>query len=108
MTTGCASHPTATLAASVSDEPYKFMDCTALRMERDRAYTTLQAVSDDQQSKANRDVVAAMAGAVINPIFYLLLTGETVGATEVARLKGELEAVGRVMGQKSCAVSAGH
>lgn len=84
------------------------MDCTALRMERDRAYTTLQAVSDDQQSKANRDVVAAMAGAAINPIFYLLLTGETVGATEVARLKGELEAVGRVMGQKSCAVSAGH
>ena len=83
------------------------MDCTTLRTERDRAHTTLQAVSDDQQSKASRDVVAAMAGAAINPIFYLLLTGETVGATEVARHKGELEAVGRVMGQKSCKDSAG-
>lgn len=68
--------------------------------------TTLQAVSTDQQSKANRDAFAAAAGVAVSPIFYLLLTGETVGTTEVARLKGERDAVNRVIAQKGCVVSA--
>jgi len=78
----------------------------ALVKERDRVLTTLQAVSADQQSKANRDAFAAAAGVAVSPLFYVLLTGETVGATEVARLKGERDAVSRVIDQKSCADSA--
>jgi hypothetical protein len=83
------------------------MDCAALVKERDRVLTTLQAVSYDQQSKAGRDAMAAAGGVILSPLFYLLLTGESVGETEVARLKGELETANRVVDEKKCPGSIG-
>jgi hypothetical protein len=103
-TTGCASAPSTIPAANVPDEVYKTMDCVGLLKERDRLNSTLHAVADDQQSRAGRDAFAATAGAVVSPVFYLLLTGESGVATEVSRLKGEIEAVSRVAAQKSCAL----
>jgi hypothetical protein len=105
--TGCATAPSTIPAASTSDEVYKTLDCDGLRKERDRVNSTLRAVTDDQQSRAGRDAFAATAGAVVSPVFYLLLTGESGVAAEVARLKGELEAVTRVGTQKNCALDNG-
>jgi hypothetical protein len=83
------------------------MDCDALVKERDRVLTTLQAVSHDQRSKAGRDAMAAAAGVILTPLFYVLLTGESAGATEVARLMGELDTANRVVNEKKCPGSVG-
>jgi hypothetical protein len=104
---GCAVAPSSITAASVSDENYKTMDCDTLVKERDRVLTTLQAASYDQQSKAGRDAMATAAGVILTPLFYVLLTGESVGATEVARLKGELDTTNRVVNEKKCPGSIG-
>lgn len=79
------------------------MDCDALLKERSRVLTTLSAVSADQSAKAQRDALATAAGAAVSPLFYVLLTQETASAGEIARLKGEHDALNRVIGQKSCA-----
>jgi len=80
------------------------MDCAALFKERSRVLSTLTAVSDDQSSKAQRDLVAVAAAQAVSPIFYVMLTGETSGKDEVARLKGEHDAIDRVIARNECRV----
>jgi len=82
------------------------MDCSALEKERARVLTTLEAASSEQQSKANRDAFAAGAGAIVHPIFYLALTGESSVALEVSRLKGEYYALERAVAAKKCPLPA--
>ena len=105
MIAGCDSAPSAIPAASVADDAYKMMACEALEKERARVASTLHAVTGDQQSRASRDAFAAAAGATVSPLFYVLLTGETASASEVSRLKGELQAIERVAREKKCSQS---
>ena len=102
MATACTPHLAQIPTASVSDDAYKNMDCDSLVKERRRVLTTLSAISDDQSMKASRDAFAVAAGAAVTPLFYLLLTGETSGSDEIIRLKGEHDAVNRVISQKRC------
>ncbi len=80
------------------------MDCSGLEKERARVLMTLDAASRDQQSKATRDALAAGAGAIVSPLFYLALTGESAVGLEVSRLKGEYYALERVLAAKRCAI----
>lgn len=83
------------------------MDCPTLVKERARVLLTLNAASSDQQSKATRDAFAASAGAIVSPIFYLALTGESAVALEISRLKGEYYALERTLALKRCGTAAG-
>ena len=98
---GCASPPSTIRAASVSDDPYKAMDCDALLKERVLTTHYLPCLLTSRRRRSATRLPPRRSGS--QPLFYVLLTQETAGAGEIARLKGEHDALNRVIGQKSCA-----
>ena len=93
---GCASRPESISASHVSHEKYGTNTCSELAVLRADARIDLQTISSKQNSKANWD--AASVWFILIPASQL--TGDF--KADVARLKGEVEAIETAQSIKSC------
>lgn len=100
LATGCAKSPESISASYVSTARYETLGCARLVQERANLETALDTVSNQQRQARNSDIV----GVVLIGLPVSTLSGSNV-ATDVARLKGELNAVSQVIAAKGCATS---
>ncbi|MBQ5949969.1 hypothetical protein [Massilia sp. ST3] len=92
----CASRPESIAASYVSHEKYSGIDCVQLSTYLSDARAGLQKVSAMQDSKANMDAATVFLALV--PASKL--TGDH--AADVAKFKGEVEAIETAQIRKGC------
>lgn len=100
----CATHPDNISAAYVSPNQYANYSCSQLREEATRVSARAMQVSGAQSSKATTDAVATGVGVILFWPTLFLIKGDGSTAAEVARLKGEMEAIEQVSVQKRCGI----
>ena len=99
--TGCASKAQNISAAYVSPLLYQSFNCTQVGDEIGRVSRKVMEVSGQQDNTANKDAVAVGVGLVIFwPALFFLAGGEH--KDELARLKGEYDALESVAVSKEC------
>lgn len=94
---GCAKSPDSIAPSYVSDISYKPLSCGDLAIEDARLRTALTRASAQQENARGGDIV----GVLLIGVPVSTLSGDNI-APEVARLKGEVDAVGRVSLEKKC------
>lgn len=100
----CASKSENIAAAYVSPNQYASYTCKMLEEEATRVSARAIAASGAQDSKATNDAVATGVGVVLFWPALFLIKGEGASAAEVARLKGEMEAIESASIQKRCGI----
>jgi hypothetical protein len=98
---GCAKSPESIAPSYVSDITYRPVSCADLAVESARIQQALARASTQQEQARGNDTV----GVILLGLPVSSLSGDNV-APEIARLKGELEAIHRVSLQKKCNLSA--
>ena len=101
---GCASRSENIAAAYVSPNTYASYKCPALSDEAARVSARAIQASGAQDSKATNDAVATGVAVVLFWPAAFLIKGEGASAAEVARLKGEMEAIEQASIQKRCGI----
>ncbi len=99
---GCASRAENISAAYVSPLQYQNYSCSQLGEEASRLASRAAQVAGVQDSKATNDAVATGVGVIIFWPALFLIKGDATTAAELARLKGEMEAIERVSIEKKC------
>ena len=98
---GCATSPSKIQATYISPVQYSHLDCDQVRQEITRVNARISEVSGAQQKHANNDAVAMGVGLVLFwPALFFLAGGDR--KEELARLKGEYEALQTVAIEKRC------
>lgn len=100
----CASHADNVSAAYVSPLQYKDYNCGQLRAELARISSRVREVSGAQNNTADKDAVATGVGLVLFWPALFFISGSD-RAEELARLKGEYDAVEQAAIQKNCKVA---
>ena len=101
LISGCASSPDSIEAAYVSPLEYQSYDCDQLGQEMRRVGRKVQEVTGHQDDEATGDTVAMGVGLVIFwPALFFLIGSDR--EEELARLKGEAEAVEQAAIGKNC------
>lgn len=93
---GCANRPSSIRASFVSHEKYATLDCTALQARMSSTREDLDKFSKLQDEKATGDAV----GVFLVGVPFSKLSGDHEG--EVARLKGEVEALDTAQIKAKC------
>ena len=96
LTTSCATRPESIPVSYVAFEKYTDGSCTQLTTQMEDARTQLAKVSKQQDAKANGDAF----GVFLLLIPISKLTGDH--AAEVAKWKGEIEAIETAQIKKKC------
>ncbi|MDO8385389.1 MAG: hypothetical protein Q7T13_03190 [Polaromonas sp.] len=94
---GCANRPESIRASHVSHEKFTHLDCTALATKMASTRADLDKFSKMQDTKANGDAF----GVFLLGIPFSKLSGDHEG--DVARLKGEVEAIETAQVKGQCA-----
>ena len=96
MLVGCATRPDSISASYIAHEKFMNNTCSELSVLRADARTDLQTYSSKQNSKANWDAVSVW--------FTLIPASQLTGdfKADVARLKGEVEAIETAQSIKDC------
>jgi len=97
----CAKSPESIAPTYVSDLAYRSVGCSDLATEYARISQALSRASAQQEQARGNDTV----GVILLGLPVSSLSGDNI-APEVARLKGELEAIHRVSLQKKCKLSS--
>jgi hypothetical protein len=100
----CASNPDNIAAAYVSPGQYNSYSCAQLREEASRVSVRAAQITGAQSSKATSDAVVMGAGLILFWPALFFIKGDGTTAGEVARLKGEMEAVEHASIQKKCGI----
>jgi hypothetical protein len=93
---GCATRPESIPASYISHEKYMDSDCTKLSTQMSDARAQLAKFSDMQNSKANVDAAT---------VFFVLIPASKLSgdsAADVAKWKGEVEAVETAQAKQKC------
>ena len=93
---GCATRPESISASYVSHEKYSGKDCTTLTLDMSNARSELAKFSSMQDSKANMDAAT---------VFFVLIPASKLSgdhAGDVAKWKGEVEAVETALVKANC------
>lgn len=101
---GCASKSENIASAYVSPLTYQPYTCDQLRLEATRVSSRAVALSGAQDSKATSDAVATGVAIVVFWPAAFLIKGDGASGAELARLKGEMEAIEQVSVQKKCGI----
>jgi hypothetical protein len=94
---GCAKSPESISPAYVSELTYRPFSCQDLAVESARINQALATASTQQEQARTNDT----AGVILLGLPVSSLSGDNI-APEIARLKGELEAINRASIQKHC------
>ena len=98
---GCASKSSDIQSSYVSPMKFNSYSCSQLEQEYARLLTKSSSINAQQDSIATKDAVATGVGLVVFwPALFFIDTDDH--KEEVARLKGELEAVESSSIQKNC------
>ncbi|WP_207173472.1 hypothetical protein [Halochromatium glycolicum] len=98
---GCATPPDKVSASYVSPMQYADYSCAQLNGELQRVQRQLVQVTGAQQKEANKDAVAMGVGLVVFWPALFFLAGDDQ-KEELARLKGEYEALQAAAIRKDC------
>ena len=96
----CAQAPEAIMPAYTSEVPYLSWTCQHLAEEVPRLNNALATASVAQQQARSNDI----AGVILLGLPVGSLSGQNI-APQIARLRGEVEAVERAMRRNNCAVA---
>jgi hypothetical protein len=105
MVAGCAQDPKDIQASYVSPVLYQNLSCEQLSAEAQRVSARAAEVTGTQQQKANNDAVAMGVGLVIFWPALFFVKGDNQTAAELARLRGELDAVQQASNAKGCGLT---
>ena len=98
---GCASKSTSIEATEVSSAKYDAYECSQLDHEYTRVLERSNSVNKEQDRIASNDAVATGVGVILFlPALFFIDTDDR--REEVARLKGELDAIEQSSIQKDC------
>jgi hypothetical protein len=100
----CAKSADQITAAYVSPLQYDQYNCTQLAEEAQRLSGRAMEASGAQNQRAVNDAVMTTVGAVIFWPALFAIGGDDAKAYELARLKGEMEAVEQVSIRKNCGI----
>ena len=97
---GCATRPEDVSATYVSPLQYQNYNCNQIGMEIGRVSRRVSEISGAQNSTATGDAVALGVGFIFWPAFFFMIGGDH--EDELARLKGEYEALESAAIQNEC------
>jgi uncharacterized protein YceK len=101
---GCASTSDKVAATYVSPMQYDGYNCRQLAEEAQRISARAAQASGAQDSQATKDTVATTAAIIIFWPAAFFVQGDKQNAAELARLKGEMEAIEQVSIRKQCGI----
>jgi hypothetical protein len=101
---GCASTSDKVTATYVSPMQYDSYNCQQLGEEAQRISARAAQAAGAQDSQATKDTVATTAAVIIFWPAAFFVQGDKQNAAELARLKGELEAIEQVSIRKRCGI----
>lgn len=105
VVSGCAQKSENIQATYVSPMQYQSYSCKQLEMEISRVSRRVSEVTGQQDSQASKDSVAMGVGLVLFwPALFFLIGDDK--KEELARLKGEYEALEQSAIQKNCSVAS--
>jgi hypothetical protein len=102
---GCASRSEDVAAAYVSPMAYSSYSCRELSVEAQRVSAAAAAAAGAQDSSRTKDVVATTAAVVIFWPAAFFVGGNGAQTAELARLKGQMQAVEEASIQKRCGIT---
>lgn len=99
---GCASSSSDIQAAYVSPLQYNSLSCEQLGAEAERVSARASQVAGVQDEKSSNDAVATGVAIVLFWPAAFFIKGDGATAAELARLKGEFEAIEKASIHKNC------
>ena len=102
---GCASRSEDVAAASVSPAAYSSYSYRELSAEAQRVSAAAAGAAGAQDSSRTKDVVATTAAVVIFWPAAFFVGGNNAQTAELARLKGQMQAVEEASIQKRCGIT---
>ncbi|MBL4890775.1 MAG: hypothetical protein JKX91_02910 [Rhizobiaceae bacterium] len=102
--TACATKPENIKASYVSPLAYESYECDQLSAEAERISGHAADIVGVQRKKAKKDAVATGVALILFWPALFFIKGNDVTESEVARLKGEMEALEKVTIQKRCSI----
>lgn len=98
----CATKPENIQAAYVSPTSYERLTCNELKEEAGRVSQRAAAAAGVQTKKAKQDAVATGVAIVVFWPAAFFIKGDGATSAEVARLKGEMQAIEQTSRVKKC------
>jgi hypothetical protein len=100
----CATSSDKITASYVSPMQYESWNCRQLAEEAQRVSHRAAAAAGAQDSQASKDAVATTVGVIVFWPALFLIGGDKQSAAELARLKGEMEAIEQASIRKNCGI----
>lgn len=104
-TAACAKSADKVSAAYVSPMQFQSYSCQQLAQEAERISARAIALTGAQNNRATSDAVATTVAVVIFWPAAFLVGGDDAQTAELARLKGEMDAIEQVSIQKKCGIA---
>lgn len=101
---GCASSANNIAASYVSPMQYDAYNCRQLAEEAQRVAAHASAAAGAQDSQATKDAVATTAAIIIFWPAAFFVQGDKQNAAELARLRGEMDAIEQTSIRKQCGI----
>lgn len=101
----CASKADKIAASYVSPTLYNHLSCSQLAEEAKAVSSRAVAASGVQDQKAGQDAAITTVGIVLFWPALFFNNGDGASAAEVARLKGEMQAIEDASRRKGCGIS---
>src|SRR5690242_9336876 len=105
---GCASTSDKITASYVSPMQYDSYNCRQLAEEAQRVSARAAIAAGAQDSQATRDTVVTTAAIIVFWPAAFFVQGDRQNAADLARLRGELEAIEQVSIRKQCGIQFQH
>ncbi|RLP81774.1 hypothetical protein D9R14_01900 [Xanthobacter tagetidis] len=101
---GCAKSADQVSAAYVSPMQFQSYNCQQLAQEAERISARAVALTGTQNRQAASDAVVTAVAVVIFWPAAFMVGGDNAQTAELARLKGEMEAIEQVSIHKKCGI----
>jgi hypothetical protein len=101
---GCATNPKDIAPAYVSPVLYQNLSCDQLALEAQRVSNAAAGATGAQQKQATSDAVMVGVSAVLFWPAMFFIGGDKHNAAEIARLKGEMQAIEQANISKNCGI----
>lgn len=102
---GCASAPKDIAPSYVSPTPYLSMSCKQLRTEAEGVSSRAAAAAGVQEKKASNDKALTAVSLIVFWPAAFFIKGDQASAAELARLKGEMQAIEQASKSKNCGIT---
>ncbi|MFN8829151.1 MAG: hypothetical protein ACK50Q_15675 [Labrys sp. (in: a-proteobacteria)] len=101
---GCASRAENIAASYASPAQYQPLSCPQIAEEAQRLSGRLATAAGQQNNKATGDAVATTVSLLVFWPAVFFVQGDGATAAEVARLKGEAQALEEASARKNCGI----